>query len=328
MAKTKLLSKLIIITIPAYNEEQLLGECISVLRSINIEGFKIEILIVDDGSKDSTFEIAKQFGADYVFKNTKNLGLARTFQICLERAILAGADFIVNFDADIQYDPKYINTLLQPLINSNADIVIGERNFDDIKSFSPLKRNLQRLGSYVVSKTSGINCRDCTSGFRAYTRKAASELVVSGRYTYTLETLYLSSFLKHCVISKRISTTKYFRPSRLLKSNSGYIIRSLRDIFVYLSSFKPMRLYFIVALFPFIFGILLGIRYINFHIQSPTPLLTGSYFPSLILSSSLLLFSIIIIISGSMSEAILANRRLAIESRSRQLLLIKVKNKR
>lgn len=314
------MSKLIVITIPSYNEEQLLGQCITILRKINIDGFKLEILIVDDGSKDRTFEIAKEFGADHVYQNTKNLGLARTFQICIEKAIGVGADFIVNFDADIQYDPNNIKDLLQPLINSSADIVIGERNFEAIKSFSKIKKNLQRIGSFVVSLTSGIDCKDCTSGFRAYTRKAASELVVSGRYTYTLETLYLSSFMKHCVISIKISTTKFFRPSRLLKSNTGYVIRSTRDIFVNLSAFKPMRLYFTIALFPFIFGLILGIRYINFHLQSPSPLLTGSYFPSLILSSTLLLFSIIIMISGSMSEAILANRRLAIESRSRQLL--------
>src|SRR5690606_9589271 len=102
-----------------------------------------------------------------------NRGLARSFSDGLDYCLANGADIIVNTDGDNQYPQADIPKLLQPIIDGSADIVIGDRQTATIQHFSPLKRKLQRFGSWVVNKAAKTNVPDTVSGFRAYSREAA-----------------------------------------------------------------------------------------------------------------------------------------------------------
>ena len=178
----------LIVQIPCYNEADTLREAIEAIPH-QISGVdKVEILVIDDGSTDDTAQIARDLGVDHVIELPKNIGLAGAFVVGLETALSKGADVIVNTDADNQYRGEDIPHLLEPILDNRADIVVGDRGVGTLKSFSPSKRFLQRLGSRVLQMASGMRIPDATSGFRALTREAALRTIVLSEYSYTLET--------------------------------------------------------------------------------------------------------------------------------------------
>src|SRR3954470_9016828 len=179
----------LIIQIPCLNEEQTLPGTLADLPRA-LPGFDaVEWLVVDDGSTDRTIAVAREGGVDHIVRLTNNKGLANAFQAGLDAALKLGADVIVNTDADNQYDASYIPALVEPILAGNADMVVGDRQVMTIEHFSPLKKTLQRLGSWVVRQASETTVPDTTSGFRAYNREAALQLQVVSKYTYTLETI-------------------------------------------------------------------------------------------------------------------------------------------
>ena len=179
----------LIIQIPCFNEEEMLAETLAALPH-SIPGVDvIETLIIDDGSTDGTAEVARRAGATYLLRLPVHAGLARAFSAGLDAALKLGADVIVNTDADHQYPGADIPRLVAPILAGHVDMMIGDRGPTTSRHFGVVKRFLQGMGSWVVRRLSGTTVPDATSGFRAFSRRAALRLNVVTKFTYTLETI-------------------------------------------------------------------------------------------------------------------------------------------
>lgn len=296
----------LIIQIPCYNEEATLGMTLAELPR-QIPGIdQVEWLIVNDGSSDRTVEVALASGVDHVVSFARNQGLAHAFMAGLEACLKAGADIIVNTDADNQYCAADIPRLVEPILQGEADIVVGARPIRQIKHFSPTKKLLQGFGSWVVRLASKTNVVDAPSGFRAISREAALRLNVFNEYTYTLETIIQAGRQGMAIKSVPIRTNGYLRPSRLVKSIPSYVKRSLLTILRISMTYKPLRFFAILGSIPFSFGFLLGIRWlILFFLENGT----RSRAPSLILAAILILIGFQLWMFGLVADLMAVNRK-------------------
>lgn len=296
----------LIIQIPCYNEEETLHIALNELPK-KIEGIdEIEYLIINDGSKDNTVQVAKEWGINYVVNFRQNKGLAKGFMAGLDACLRNGADIIVNTDADNQYCADDIEKLVRPIIDEKYDIVIGERPINETKHFSFVKKKLQRLGSWVVRKASKTDIPDAPSGFRAYSREAALRMNVVNEYTYTLETIIQAGREKIAMTSVPIRTNEELRKSRLFKSMFGYVKKSMGTIIRAFIMYKPLRFFTILGLIPFLLGVGLGIRFLVYYFQG----VGNGHIQSLILAAVLLLIGWQTIIIGLQADLIAANRKL------------------
>lgn len=296
----------LIIQIPCYNEEETLNIALDALPK-QIDGIdEIEYLIINDGSKDNTVEVAKKWGVNYVVSFKKNKGLARGFMAGLDACLRNGADIIVNTDADNQYCADDIEKLVRPIIEGKSDIVIGERPIDETEHFSPLKKKLQRFGSWTVRVASNSDIPDAPSGFRAYSREAAMKMNVVNEYTYTLETIVQAGRSKMAMTSVPIRTNAELRPSRLFSSMFGYVKKSMVTIIRAFVMYKPLRFFTLIGGAIFLIGLALGIRFLVFFFQGAG----NGHVQSLILSSTLLLLGFQTFIVGLQADIIAANRKL------------------
>ncbi len=296
----------LIIQIPCYNEAETLEVALNDLPK-HIDGIdEIEYLIINDGSKDDTIQVAKNWGVNYVVNFKQNKGLAKGFMAGIDACLRNGADIIVNTDADNQYNGDDIEKLVRPIIDGKYDIVIGERPIDNTEHFSPLKKKLQHFGSWVVRKASKTDIPDAPSGFRAYSREAAMQLNVTNEYTYTLETIVQAGRNKIPMGSVPIRTNGELRPSRLFSSMLGYVKKSMLTIMRAYIMYKPLTFFTILALIPFVIGLALGIRFIVFLIISSG----AGHIQSLILASTLMILGFVTFIIGIQADIIAANRKL------------------
>lgn len=296
----------LIIQIPCYNEEETLPITFSQLPK-QIEGInEIEYLIINDGSKDRTVEVAKELGIHHVVDMMNNRGLAKGFMIGIHTCLSLGADIIVNTDGDNQYSGYDIEKLVRPILEKKAEIVIGDRETDTINHFSPLKKKLQKLGSSVVRKASNTNVTDTTSGFRAYSRDAAMKLNVVSEYTYTLETIIEAGHKKLAIENVAIGTNEKLRDSRLFKSMWGYIKKSAITITRTYTMRKPLRVFLTIGSIFAILGIGIGARFIYFLLNG-----TGNgHTQSLILSSMCIVVGVQSMFFAFVADAISANRKI------------------
>ena len=296
----------LIIQIPCYNEAETLEVALNDLPK-HIDGIdEIEYLIINDGSKDKTVEVAVNWGVHYVVSFTRNKGLAKGFMAGLDACLKHGADIIVNTDADNQYCGEDIEKIVRPILEGKADVVIGERPIDDTEHFSPLKKKLQHLGSRVVRKASNTDIPDAPSGFRAYSREAALHINVINEYTYTLETIVQAGRNKMAITSVPIRTNGELRPSRLFNSMFGYIKKSMLTIVRAYLMYKPLKFFFFAGLIPIIAGLILCARYIVFIALGQAQ----GHIQSLILASTLLLFGFMCEMIGVQADVISANRKI------------------
>ena len=201
----------------------------------------IETLVIDDGSRDDTVAVARSLGVDHVVGHTRNLGLARTFVTGLEHSLALGADIIVNTDGDNQYPGASIPDLIAPILAGRADLVIADRQVSQVEHFSPLKKSLQWLGSWMVRTVSGTNVPDAPSGFRAYTRETALRLNILSSYSYTLETIIQAGKLGLTIVSVPVETNAPTRPSRLQRSTSHFIKAQASTILRLYAFYEPLR---------------------------------------------------------------------------------------
>lgn len=296
----------LIIQIPCYNEAETLEVALNDLPK-HIDGIDtIEYLIINDGSKDDTVEVAKRWGVHYVVNFRRNKGLAKGFMAGLDACLRNGADIIVNTDADNQYCGDDIEKLVRPILEGKTDIVIGERPIDQTEHFSPLKKKLQHFGSWVVRKASNSDIPDAPSGFRAYSREAAMRLNVVNEYTYTLETIVQAGRDKIAMTSVPIRTNGELRPSRLFSSMFGYVKKSMLTIIRAFMMYKPLRFFTILGAIPLVLGVLLGVRFLLFLFQGAG----GGHVQSLILASLLIMIGIQTVIVGLQADVIAANRKI------------------
>jgi len=305
----------LIIQIPCLNEEASLPATLADLPR-EVAGFEaVEWLVIDDGSTDRTSEVARALGVDHVVRHSVNLGLARAFMTGIEAALQAGADVIVNTDADNQYFAGDIVTLVEPIVQGRAQIVIGARPVAEIAHFSPLKKLLQGVGSAVVRLASGANIPDAPSGFRAYHKDAAHKLFVLNAYTYTLETIIQAGRKGVPMTWVPVRVNGETRPSRLVRGMFDYVWRSATTIVRISVLYRPVRFFttlaFITAL-PGAFGVA---RFLLYSVRGDGQ----GHIQSLVLSGALLATAVVLFVAGVLADLIAANRTLLEDIRARQL---------
>ncbi|MBO5468852.1 MAG: glycosyltransferase family 2 protein [Lachnospiraceae bacterium] len=296
----------LIIQIPCYNEANTLEIALNALPK-HIDGIDaIEYLIINDGSTDNTVEVAKKWGVHHIVNFKQNKGLAKGFMAGLDACLQNGADIIVNTDADNQYCGDDIETIVRPILEGKADIVIGERPIDQTQHFSWLKKKLQHFGSWVVRKASDTNIPDAPSGFRAYSREAAMQMNVVNEYTYTLEQIVQAGRTKIAITSVPIRTNAELRPSRLFNSMFGYIKKSMLTIIRAYLMYKPMRFFLALGCIPIVGGVALGVRFlINYFMGQGQ-----GNIQSLILCSMMILIGVVTWVLGLLADLLAANRKL------------------
>lgn len=296
----------LIIQIPCYNEAETLEVALNDLPK-HIEGIdEIEYLIINDGSKDNTVEVARKWGVNYVVNFKRNKGLAKGFMAGLDACLRNGADIIVNTDADNQYCGDDIEKLVRPILEGKTDIVIGERPIDETAHFSPIKKKLQHFGSWVVRKASKSDIPDAPSGFRAYSREAALRLNVTNEYTYTLETIVQAGRTKIAQTSVPIRTNAELRPSRLFNSMMGYVKKSMVTILRAYMMYKPLRTFTIIALIPFLIGVGIDVRFLVYFFMGAGQ----GHTQSLILGSTLIIMGFMTFVIGLQADLIASSRKI------------------
>ena len=303
----------LIIQIPCYNEADTLGVALAALPR-EVAGFDmVEWLIVDDGSVDATVEVARSHGVDHVVRHSGNKGLARAFMTGIEACLRLGADVIVNTDADNQYNACDIPALTEPIVAGRAEMVVGARPIGSIEHFSPIKRALQRLGSWVVRVASGTDVPDAPSGFRAISASAARRLVVFNDYTYTLETIIQAGQRDIAVESVPVRVNADLRPSRLVKSIPAYVRRSIVTIVRIFVIYRPFRFFAVIGAAFLAAGAVLGVRFLVLSAIGQS----GGNVQSLILAGALLVTGFQTILVAFLADLLAANRKLLEDLRAR-----------
>ncbi len=301
-----LIMKKLIIQIPCFNEEKTLPVTINSIPK-EIKGIDvIEILVIDDGSTDNTKEIAKNLGVVHIVSHQRNFGLARAFASGLRAAVNEGADIIVNLDADNQYCADDIEKLISPILEGKADITIGARPIWKIESFSPIKKVLQTIGSYVMKTISRADVEDAPSGFRAFTKDAAMKINIFDNYTYTMETIIQAANKGLKIKSVPIRVNKDLRPSRLVKNNFDYIKRSFFTMMRFVIIYRPFRFFMRLSLIILAIGLILSLRFLYFYLLGDG----RGHIQSLIFSSILILTGIQSLFFAVIADLLAINRKL------------------
>jgi len=296
----------LIIQIPCFNEADSLPLTLADLPR-QVEGFDtVEWLVIDDGSTDGTARVAREHGVDHVVSHTRNQGLARAFMTGLDAGLNLGADVIVNTDADNQYNAADIPALVRPVLAGEADIVVGARPIENISHFSPMKKILQKLGSWVVRKVSSTDIPDAPSGFRAFSREAAMRLNVFNEYTYTLETIIQAGQKNMAITSVPVRVNRDLRPSRLFRSIPSYIQRSIMTIVRIFVVYKPFRFFFIIGATLLALGTLIGLRFLWYYFTGDG----AGHVQSLILAAVLLISGFQTILVAFLADVLAANRKM------------------
>jgi glycosyltransferase involved in cell wall biosynthesis len=296
----------LIVQIPCYNEEETLPATYNDIPK-EIEGIDIvEIMIIDDGSTDKTVEVAKKLGVNHIVINKNNKGLARTFRTGINECLKLGADIIVNTDGDNQYAGWDIPKLIKPILDGKADIVVGDRNTSKVAHFSPFKKFLQRLGSYVVKTLSGVNVPDAVSGFRAYSRDALLHLNIVSPFSYTIEALIQAGKKHMAVASVPVETNEKTRESRLFSSIPKFIERQLTTIIRMYTMYQPLRVFVYIGLVLSLLGVIPILRFLYFYFSGDG----DGHIQSLILGGTFTILGFVSFLIALLADLMNFNRQL------------------
>ena len=296
----------LIIQIPCHNEAQVITQTIKTLPT-SLEGFdSIEFMVIDDGSDDGTADVALAAGVHHVVKLPGHQGLAAAFTRGLDASIKNDADVIVNTDADNQYQAEDICLLVKPILEGKAQIVVGDRGVATLKRFSPFKRFLQQMGSWVVAQFSGLEIPDATSGFRALSREAALRTMVLNDYSYTLETLIQAGAHRMSVEYVKIRTNPQTRPSRLIRSIPHYLANSTATIVRAYTMYRPLRVFTILGGLLLLGGLGVGGRFLYYYLTGQG----SGHLQSLVLAAILLIVGFQVLLIGLLADLIGFNRKI------------------
>ena len=300
----------LIVQIPCYNEEKTLPQTVNDIPR-HIDGVdEVKILVIDDGSTDRTVEAAEKIGVDYIIKNTRNKGLARTFHEGLVASLSLGADIIVNTDGDNQYKGQDIPKLIAPILKGESEIVIGDRETDKIAHFSPLKKRMQKIGSLVVRMLSDTDVRDPVSGFRAFSREAAMRMNILSPFSYTIETVIQAGKKYIAINSVPIGTNPKTRESRLFQSLPKFIERSLSTMIRMYTMYQPLRVFFFIGSLCILVGLVPSIRFLIYYLMGQG----DGHIQSLILAAVFFIVGFNVLMIALVADVISFNRRLIEET--------------
>jgi glycosyltransferase involved in cell wall biosynthesis len=296
----------LIVQIPAFNEQATIAEAIeSIPRSVpGVD--RVEVLVIDDGSLDATGEVARQAGADHVFRHTTNRGLAQAFLTGIDACVSLGADIIVNTDADNQYEAGDIPKLIEPILKGTADIVVGDRQTEQVPHFSPVKKRLQKLGSAVVGRLASAQIPDAVSGFRAISREAAMRVNIGSEFSYTIEMLIQAGHERLAIASVPVRTRETARKSRLFRSTPQFLFRSMLTMLRIYVTYKPLRTFVLMGLVLGIIGLLPIVRFLYFYVTGGG----AGHVQSLVIGSIFILMGGMFFIFGLLAELIGFNRKI------------------
>lgn len=298
----------LIVIIPAYNEEKTIAEVIKrIPRDIkDIE--RVEALVIDDGSTDNTNKTARDGGANYIISNPSNRGLAYSFKKGLDEALKLGADIIVNIDADLQHNPAEIPKLIQPILGKKAEMVIGIRQFKELKQMDFAKRYGNIMLSLALSLLLKNRIRDATSGFRAYSRECALRINILSEKTYTHETIIQCVFKKMSIAEVAIeSREREWGESKLIKSLWDYIKLAVATITRVYFMYAPLKTFFKLGILIVSIGLFFEVRYLwLFYLVEEQK---GGHLPSIIFGITLIIIGILIVTMGFLADLIDANRK-------------------
>jgi glycosyltransferase involved in cell wall biosynthesis len=266
----------------------------------------VQWLVVDDGSTDGTGEVARRLGVDHVVRHARNRGLAQAFRTGIDASLRLGADIIVNTDADNQYPGTEIPRLIQPILEGRADVVIGDRRTQDLEHFSTTKKILQRFGSFVVRRLSDTDVPDAVSGFRAISRRAATELNIISSFSYTIEMVIQAGKKRLAVVSVPVSVNPRTRESRLFRSLRQFVTLSAATMVRTYTMYQPLRVFTSIGLLLAIMGAAPGLRFLYYYFAGEG----AGHVQSLVLGGALLVVGLITVLIGVVADLIAANRRL------------------
>lgn len=303
----------LIIQIPCFNEENSLTSTINSLPK-QIEGVDIiEILVINDGSTDKTLDVAGWNGINHIVNLPRHIGLAGAFKAGINESVRLGADIIVNTDADNQYCADDIEKIIRPIMNNEADMVIGARPISNISAFSAIKKLLQKFGSFIVRLVSSTSVDDAPSGFRAFSAECAANLNIFDNYTYTMETIIQAKAKGMRVISVPVRVNSQMRKSRLVKNIFSYIKKSAFTIIRMFIVYRPFRFFAIIASIFLFFGLVLAGRFLFYFFTSGG----NGHVQSLILSSILIITGVQVGLIGVLADLAAINRKLLEEIQQR-----------
>ncbi len=301
----------VIIQIPCLNEEQTLPAVMATMPK-HIDGVDvIEYLIIDDGSTDKTVDVAKKLGVHHIVSHSQRMGLARSFRDGIDRALELGADIVVNTDGDNQYPQERIPDLVKPILNGEAEIVIADRQTSQIAHFSPLKKLLQRFGSWVVNKAAGTNMPDAASGFRAYSKSALLRINIVTQFSYCMETTIQAGNKGIPMVSVPVTTNPKTRESRLFNSMWEHIRKSMAAIIRAFIMYRPIAIFATLGSFLLILGLVPFVRYFILLIDEGNP---SSHLQSLLLGSVFLIGAFLCMALSVIADIIRTNRILIEET--------------
>ncbi len=296
----------LIIQIPCYNEAETLPETLLALPREIAGVDTVEYLVIDDGSRDGTSEVARRWGVHHIVRHRTNRGLAAAYQSGIDAALTAGADIIVNTDADNQYDGRDIPALIAPILDGRADIVIGDRQVRTNRHFGWGKQWLQALGSAVVQRLSRTEVADAVSGFRAISRAAAQRIFITSRFSYTTEMLIQAGGKRMAVASVPIRTNAALRPSRLFRNIPQFIMNTGVTMARAWAMYNPLRLFVVTGMLAALAGLVPILRFLYYFAIGEG----GGHVQSLVLGGVLLMLGAISIMFGIVADLVGRNRQL------------------